>query len=824
MSNTFYPLSACLIILFASVYYNNGVYKFPSGYLYKKGDIMIGGLYRIYEKGSAGNSFCSETIRSHHIELAYSTIYKLEKLNHASMQLYNLSLGYFILPTCGTPSMALIQALNIRAIERILNFKFVAIIGPFTSAEIQAVAPFFQHIKMTHISPSANADYLYPTSKFRYFFSMANHQKDFINCIFFLIQKFVWDEIAIIYNDLDVFYKYKIQLIEKLRGSKICVKADIKIPYMHYNIYEYGWRDDILKLMKRPKPIVVVLFIGNLEFLHILKFIRSQNYTGNLLFIRLDKKENNRLIIESDTQDILLGSIYIYNNVHHDHGLYKWLYNLNSTNSWYKRWRSEYEFTLELENKLNSKVEKFHENIISLNIFSVQVIWSNIEKLLNKSCYHYKTNKQKISCLNGLIIQNKLLMSVPYQNVKTLKISNASYLYPTMVISNFVSKKINNIEHFYCRHVGLYLIKEQKVIIKKSLIWGNISYIDSTKSPPSRCREPCKVTEFKVTSDKPCCWQCVTCKSNEIYVRNIIKQCIRCPKYTAPWISSNSNVTHPNQTCLTIAIMGIKRYNIRVYSCILVFAILGIFLLFSSFIYSARYYNAWAFQKEFEITHYTTYINLLMGFISVILIVSQLSTLGCKIGQWLFQISIISLLIINCVKLKFIRYKLNPVKNFRKRYTKYSLIYSYSGHLLVAIIISTVAIIFDASNPAYLEVYSHSDGQISPRIQVFCYPFAKDPIYLMLQLAMHLFYISIYGYLGSEVFKYRKSFNWIKIILISMGMEMVWHLSSIILYLSLSSFMKVITFSVFLLLLLYTKLLFDLSYKINTYSMTRTNS
>ncbi|CAK9302742.1 unnamed protein product [Gordionus sp. m RMFG-2023] len=691
MSNIFNVYTVYLIILAqVSGYKERRPYNFPSEYLYKNGDIMLGGLYQIYEKDTVINSFCSNTSNYHWIELAYSTVFKIEELNRLSIRLYNLSIGYFILPTCDTPSTALIQALNMREIERKLNLKFVVVIGPFTSSEAVAVSPFFQYIRMTHISPTANNNYLFQNSKFKYFFSIANIQKDFVNCLIILLKKFGWNEIAIIYNELDFFYRYKIELTEKLIGSKICIEANIKIPFIHSNSYEFNkWQDDILNLMKRPKPIVVVLLIGRFEFLDILKFIRSQNCSCNLIFIRIDIRDNNFEIIMSDTQNMLISSIFIFDDyIEHGVGFHKWLYNLKANHPWYKRWLSAYLLTLEYENKFNITVQNFNEVHIGLNILTVQILWNNIEKMLNRSCHEYKTHGQMISCLNGLRIQNELLTSSPYlYNVETLKILNASYANPTIAIANFISKKINDFEHYYSKRIGQYLINEQKLVIQKPLIWRrNISYINSTKSPPSRCSEPCSDTEFKITSDKACCWRCMTCKSNEIYQSNILKPCIQCPKYTTPWISPNSNDTHPNQTCLAITRMELKQHNIHVYRFIIVFAIFGIFTLLSFFIHYLKNYNAWVFQMEFKLAYHITYLNLMMGFISVILIVSQLNTAGCKIGQLLFQMSITSLFINNYFKLKFIQFKLNPIKKIKMLYTKNSLVYSCSGYLLVAVI------------------------------------------------------------------------------------------------------------------------------------------
>ncbi|XP_065314415.1 metabotropic glutamate receptor 8-like [Gordionus sp. m RMFG-2023] len=592
---------------------------FPLTQLLNLKDINVGGLYDIYQNNPNPIFMCSNELNSLSILKAYSMIYMIDILNKKLfIPSYNISIGYFIVPTCFHVATTQIQCI----IKNDIRYKIglVGLIGPSYSQSAFFTSPLLSYYKLPHISPEASAVQL-KGRKFNYLFQITSNQIFYLNAILSLLQLFRWNEILIIYSPIPYFAWFRDQMNIAATRDNFCIWLEIEIKTAR----------------------VALLFISDYQFEYVINLIHSVYAAPNFIYIGIDSWPSTNQLVKSGLAKIVEGAITISQFGSDDSTHYSsWLSNRDEvlTTEQEHQWYFGIKDRLSShENNSNTSYMIKFDKTVSLSMDATMALLYSIDDLIKNKCYNIDKMQMK-----NCIIDNDLKTYI--QNLSFYGLSgkiefglDRSVNNP-LKIGNFL--EVNGVYDIFT--VGNYNFHKEngsQLKLITNFRWRNYTYYNYLTAPTSRCSAPCKIDELQMTTSSKCCWICRTCFGRTIFTAsdllraNNFQRCISCPIYKWPSLNKTVCVDMPN-----FYIRDFKKY----WKIIIVLSSMGIIFAISMVIFYVKHYQTTPFKLEFQSLLYLQYVGIFFGFISVFLITNHQPNepkCGAALFFYLLSISLI---------------------------------------------------------------------------------------------------------------------------------------------------------------------------------------
>ncbi|CAK9291408.1 unnamed protein product [Gordionus sp. m RMFG-2023] len=609
--------------------------KFPMTQLMNLNDINVGGLYEIYKKNPDPHYMCSNELNSLSLLKSYSMIYIIEMLNQKLfLPSYNISIGYFIVPTCSNAATAQIQCVIKNDIR--YQISLVGLIGPISSHRALYVSPLLSYYKLPHISPEANSVKLRGRGS-NYLFRITSNQISYLNALLSLLRLFQWNEIAIIYSPTPNLIWYRDQLNTAATQGKFCIWHEIEIKTIKAS---KEMKNSFKTLITSRRGRVVFLFISDYQFEYVLNSIHSANSDPDFIYIGIDSWPSTRQSVKLGLAKMVEGAIIVSEFATESTHFFSWLLNNNESinihHSWFSKIKNIF-YDIKNDSMFNSNVIQYDKRI-SLSMDATMALLYSLEDLIKDKCY----GMNKIQ-LKNCIMDNDLkyyIQNLSFYGLSgKIKFGLDRSVNNPLRIGNFLKVK-GNYEIITAGNFDYNKKNESQLKLITNFIWKNYTYYDDLTAPTSRCSAPCQIEEYKMTTSSICCWICHICIGRSIFtpsnrLRNYFRRCLYCPIYK--WPSSNRTV------CLDMPIFYIRDFY-NYWKLIIVLASIGIILAISMVIFYLKNYQATPFKLEFRSLLYLQYVGIFFGLISLFLITSPYpnkSKCGAILFFYLLSVSLI---------------------------------------------------------------------------------------------------------------------------------------------------------------------------------------
>ena len=549
------------VFIFSLIKFGQGfpidVYNLSYQYI-EQGDINIGAVLSVHT--STVPTKCSREIRdTRNIQNVEALHFAVNEINGNTDILPDLKLGFVALDDCQSPEIALARAVQFmpRRISGLqdgtnnvtndagLFYEVAGVIGPYTSKLSIVVANVLNLWKLPQISQTATSDVLSDKTRFPYFFRMVPPDRYQVKVIASLLQHFNWTHISIVYSEGSYGREgiKELREILKIAAPSVCIEDTVEI------VYQSG-PEDFLKVMQRlDNHNDVKIVVAYVEFEDAVSLSRAV----------IDAKLQNRFVwLGSDSISITLGdhpercrsfpsSLSVEPQKRESRPFRKYLERLRigkalSKNPWLAEMTKQAIKTNRTQHSsLEWRLDNHGEHYLNKSFAESDIIDSvyafayALHNVVRKNCAGRKSKPALVKCALDTGI---------FDELKTLQFNgtNGTVKFNDQgdVVSKYDIKQCRNIGKSYARtyKVGHWdMNNEQLFLDNTELFWPRSGV------PRSACPEPCWKSIGKIFhyQQKTCCWECLSCKQNEIVTTNLTK-CESCPNFHWPDISRKACV------------------------------------------------------------------------------------------------------------------------------------------------------------------------------------------------------------------------------------------------------------------------------------------
>lgn len=239
------------------------------------GDIILGGLFPVHEKGDGIP--CGPKVYNRGVHRLEAMLYAVDRVNLDSKILPGIKLGVHILDTCSRDTYALNQSLQFvrRSLDSLDTSAFecmdhsiprlktdssgpvVGVIGGSYSSVSLQVANLLRLFHIPQISPASTAKALSDKTRFDLFARTVPPDTFQSIALVDIVKKFNWSYVSTIHSE-GSYGEYGIEAFHKEATERnVCIAVAEKVPS---SADERNFDNIIAKLQKKPNARVVVLF------------------------------------------------------------------------------------------------------------------------------------------------------------------------------------------------------------------------------------------------------------------------------------------------------------------------------------------------------------------------------------------------------------------------------------------------------------------------------------------------------------------------------------------------------------------------------------
>ncbi|NXK92909.1 TS1R3 protein, partial [Formicarius rufipectus] len=201
--------------------------------------------------------------------------FAIDEINNSSSLLPGVTLGYDIYDTCFEPLVALQPSLlfltrnGTTGIGILCNYtdyqpRVTAVIGPHKSGLCLATAKLFSSFLIPQVSYGASTEKLSNTKLYPSFYRTFPSDKNLVEAMVLLLNRFGWNWIATIASD-DEYGQGAQELFLSIAGNNsICIAFEGLIPTDLSEPHSKSQLEDTVNLIKKTKVNIVVLFAYSL--------------------------------------------------------------------------------------------------------------------------------------------------------------------------------------------------------------------------------------------------------------------------------------------------------------------------------------------------------------------------------------------------------------------------------------------------------------------------------------------------------------------------------------------------------------------------------
>ncbi|XP_033971110.1 extracellular calcium-sensing receptor-like [Trematomus bernacchii] len=258
--------------------------------LFKQGDIMIGGIFPVFNKDIMSTSmFTSEPpgVKCAGFDLrafrwTQVMIFAIEEINKDPALLPNISLGYRILNSCSSPTNTLRAALTLASGTEDTEMNsscppaISALIAEAGSSQSLAIAGALGPFQVPIVSYFSTCACLSDRAKYPTFFRTIPSDYFQAKALAALVKHFGWQWIGAIESDNDYSLNGILAFTEEVKKLGVCIAfvGKIKRTYSLDKILE------VVEMIKQSTVKVILAFVSESDFYPLMKEVVKQNITG----------------------------------------------------------------------------------------------------------------------------------------------------------------------------------------------------------------------------------------------------------------------------------------------------------------------------------------------------------------------------------------------------------------------------------------------------------------------------------------------------------------------------------------------------------------
>uniref|UniRef100_A0A8C4SLE9 Extracellular calcium-sensing receptor-like n=1 Tax=Erpetoichthys calabaricus TaxID=27687 RepID=A0A8C4SLE9_ERPCA len=649
--------------------------------LYKKGDIIIGGIFEVSFKAILPDlSFHSKPERWKCESLDFSTfqwaltvVLAIEEINRDQSLLPNITLGYRLYDNCMKLQVALRAAVTLIAgLENTVtdyNCKglppVVAMIGDPLSSHSIAISRVLGLFRIPMISYYATCSCLSNKREFPSFFRTVPSDAFQVKALVQIIKHYGWTWVGVVASD-DDYGQYAVKSFHEEMSKFGCVAFSETLPIVNAR----GKILQIVNTIKQSTAKIIVIFSTRQDATALIQETVHQNITGRQ-WIASEAWSTSTFLATKENFASFGGTIGTAIRRGEIPGMKNFLLKIRpdfapSNNLLLKFWETMFEckFVDNITNLNNSYLPDSKQCTGLEDLNSKQTSYTDVTE--SRASYNiYKAVYALAHALNNLAscengkgpFENSSCASVthfqPWQLMHYLKTVNfTSHLGErvafdengdALAIYDIVNWQMGSDGNVEIKTVGIYdkaAGTSQEVFLKEDIIFWNFPSGTVRKFPESICSKSCQPGTRKATrkGEPICCFDCIPCADGEISNSN---ECVKCPSDF--W--SNSEKTQCAVKEIEFLsyedVMGITLTTTALFGSCLSLSVLGVFLL---------YRNTPVVKANNSELSFLLLIALNLCFLCSLCFIGQPSQLTCGLRHVLFGISFA--LCISCILVK----------------------------------------------------------------------------------------------------------------------------------------------------------------------------
>lgn len=504
------------------------------------GDIVLGGLFPIHEKGE--RTRCGKINKDRGVQRLEAMLFAIDRINKDPALLNGIRLGATILDTCSSDSYALNQSLEfIRAsintvdanafecsdgVAPKLRFSSKAISGvvggSYSEVSLQ-VANLLRLFRIPQISPASTGTSL--SDKTRYDFFARTVPPDTFQALAMVdvVQRFNWSYVSLVTSEGQYGDSGMTAFQKEARARNICIAVNEKVPHSATtDTFDQIYQN----LMQKNNARGVVLFTRAEDSRGVLAAAKRANRSEDFVWVASDGWGKQEKLVEG-LEEVAEGAITIELESRFIPDFDEYMKNLtvenNKRNPWFKEyWEDVFQCSVRDEGDTRnsslptcSKNLRLDESVGYLQETKVQFVLDAVYAMahaLHKVWEHLCEPRNELYCsamrdLDGGHLYKKYLLNVTFEDMAGSLVRfdpKGDGLAPYRIYN--YQRQANSSRYEY-RAVGRWL--DELELNVDEVRWSRAS----RRLPVSICSPQCGVGEIKIVqAGDTCCWICNRCE------------------------------------------------------------------------------------------------------------------------------------------------------------------------------------------------------------------------------------------------------------------------------------------------------------------------
>ncbi|XP_015510635.2 metabotropic glutamate receptor [Neodiprion lecontei] len=521
------------------------------------GDIVLGGLFPVHEKGG---SSCGPKIYNRGVQRLEAMLFAVDQINKQHEILPGIALGVHILDTCSRDTYALNQSLHFvraslsnqdisvlecadRSTPRVRKSAnagpvYGVIGGSYSSVSLQ-VANLLRLFHIPQISPASTANALSDKTRFDYFARTVPPDTFQSMALVDVVKSVNWSYVSTIYSE-GSYGEYGIEMFTRQANDRnVCIAAAEKVPSA---ADDKVFDNIIAKLLKKPNARAVLLFTRAEDARRILEAARRSNLTQPFQWIASDGWGKQIKLVEG-LEDVAEGAITVELQSENLPGFDDYMASLtpetNRRNPWFgEYWEDAFACTLQknvplvTNHTINVCSSRFQltpaygyeqESKVQFVVDAVYAFAYALHNLQSDLCGRNVGLCPAMVNFDRGVFYRSYLLNVSFTDAagSEVKFDEHGDGLPRYDILNFRKVDPNGTNGYYYRVVGKWYNKSLN-ISTDDLVWSK----GATEIPISACSLPCAAGMIKKQQGDTCCWVCDQCESYEyVFDEKTCKEC-----------------------------------------------------------------------------------------------------------------------------------------------------------------------------------------------------------------------------------------------------------------------------------------------------------
>lgn len=314
-----------LLLLVSSTFSIYFVLSYDAKSVQLPGDIILGGLFPVHEKGE--NTPCGPKIYNRGVQRLEAMLYAVDKVNNDTHLLPNITIGVQILDTCSRDTYALNQSLQFvrsalnsldtsvfecrdtskpRLKQNVTGPVFGVIGGSYSSVSLQ-VANLLRLFHIPQISPASTAKALSDKTRFDLFARTVPPDSFQSIALVDFVKTVNWSYLSVIYSE-GSYGEYGYEAFHKEATDRnVCIAIAEKVPS---NADDRVFDAIIQKLLKKPNAKGVILFTRAEDARRILQATKRANMSHPLHWVASDGWGKQQQLVEG-LEDVAEGAVTV---------------------------------------------------------------------------------------------------------------------------------------------------------------------------------------------------------------------------------------------------------------------------------------------------------------------------------------------------------------------------------------------------------------------------------------------------------------------------------------------------------------------------------